>query len=457
MAKNTPANLLIDASPTKELFIAMLTRDVALIPAIVDLADNCTDGARRLRDDESWSGLHVHVQTANDTFKITDNCGGIPVDVARKYAFRFGRPGAAKTTEGEVGRFGVGMKRGLFKIGKHFHIRSTTAKTQFDVTIEVEKWAVKPKWEFEFDDPPIEDGKFPASEQGTTIVVTDLHKQVKEHFRETGFVEELRQQLTSKLEQSIRNGLGVQVNGVALKAHVRTLVSDRALAPAKREFKFKGPTGGTVEVELWCGLGKAETKKLARSESGWYVFCNGRMLLEADKTPATGWGEGDEKSIPAYHPQFNDFRGFAYLEAADAADLPWNTTKTALDTDHPVYRRVKQEMIAIARPVINYFNERKDENDKLTAIGEDPAGRLQSLFDNADVKPIEEIKSRSVFTVPEPAKAKKTQSGPKLQKISFEREAEKAQAVKDALGVGTWHEVGEEVFDYYYNAECANE
>lgn len=456
MARNATVDLTIDASPTKELFIAMLTRDVALIPAIIDLADNCTDGARRLRADKTWSGLEIRVDAHPHRFVITDNCGGIPVEVARKYAFRFGRPEDAEVVEGEVGRFGVGMKRGLFKLGRHFHIRSTTAKTRFEVTIDVEDWAKEKRWQFEFDKTPIEDGKFSADDQGTIITVTKLHPQVQEHFREVQFIEELRQQLTSKLEVSIRNKLAVQVNGVGLKAHVRQLVADKELLPARKTLRLKGPTGSNVAVELWCGLGKPESKDAARAESGWYVFCNGRMLLEADKTPATGWGVEDDEKIPGHHSQFNEFRGFAYLDAADAADLPWNTTKTALDTDHPVYRRVKQEMVAIARPVIDYFNKRKDENDSLKEAGQEPKGRLQSLFDDAKVKPLEKVDYRTAFSVPLPGRIKQAKRGPRLQRIQFDVEEKKAEEVKYRLGVSSWMAVGREVFDYYYSAECSD-
>lgn len=447
--------LLIDASPTKELFIEMLTRDVALIPAIVDLADNSTDGARRTRGDKSWSGLYVSIEAKANRFVIADNCGGIPVDVARKYAFRFGRPSDADTGGGEVGRFGVGLKRGLFKLGRHFVIKSTTAKSQFSVTIPVDDWAKEGEWEFKFDALPIENGNFPEAEHGTIITVTKLHPPVKEHFQETGFLDDLRQEMTMRLEQSILKGLAVEVNSVGLKAHARTLVSDKQLAPAKKTFKLKGPTGNAVNVELWCGLGKPDVQKAARAESGWYVFCNGRMLLEADKTAATAWGVEDDETIPAYHPQYNGFRGLAYLDADDAADLPWNTTKTALDTDHPVYRRVKQEMIAVARPVVNYFNKKKDENDALKQAGEEAKGKLQTLFDKADVAPLVDIKARAAFKMP--AVTIKKKSGPATQRITFERPGKKAQKVKESLGVSSWREVGEEVFDYYYSAELGDE
>ena len=456
MAKQSAADRTIDAMPTKELFIAMLTRDVALIPAIIDLADNCTDGARRVKGDRSWSGLEVTIEAKPDKFRINDICGGMDVETARKYAFRFGREAGHVPEKGEVGRFGVGMKRGLFKLGKHFHIRSTTKKTQFDVTIDVEKWAKKSEWQFEFDRTPIEGGNFPAGEQGTEIIVTKVHPQVADHFKSEQFIQELRQQLTSKLETSLANGLIVKVNGESLKPHIRKLVSDKALAPARRSFTLSGAKGKKVTVELWCGLGKPDSHSSARAESGWYVFCNGRMLLEADKTTATGWGVEDDESIPAYHPQFNDFRGYAYLDADDAADLPWNTTKTALDTDHPVYRSVRQQMVALARPVINYFYKRKEENDALKAAGEQGAGRLQSLFDIAELKPLEDITARAAFSAPLVQTTKPSRRGPALQRIQFDADAKKAEEVKEHLDASSWMAVGRQVFDYYYNAECGD-
>jgi hypothetical protein len=457
MDKQPAADRNIDAMPTKELFIAMLTRDVALIPAIIDLADNCTDGARRLRGAKPWSDLEVTIEAKTDKFSISDNCGGMDVETARRYAFRFGREAGAESTKGEVGRFGVGMKRGLFKLGRHFHIHSTTKKTQFDVTIDVEKWAKRQEWQFEFDRTPTEDGNFPAAKHGTDIIVTKVHPQVADHFKSEQFIQELRQQLTSKLETSLANGLTVKVNGESLKPHIRKLVSDKALAPGKKRFTLAGSKGKKVTVELWCGLGKPESHSSARAESGWYVFCNGRMLLEADKTTATGWGVEDDESIPAYHPQFNDFRGYAYLDADDAADLPWNTTKTALDTDHPVYRSVRQHMVALARPVINYFNKRKEENDALKAAGDEGSGRLQSLFDDAKTMPLDDITARAAFSAPPVQAIRAARRGPALQRIQFDADAKKAEEVRDHLGVSSWMAVGREVFDYYYNAECGDE
>ena len=39
-----PNNTIIKAGPTKAFFVRMLTRDIELADAILDLLDNCVDG-----------------------------------------------------------------------------------------------------------------------------------------------------------------------------------------------------------------------------------------------------------------------------------------------------------------------------------------------------------------------------------------------------------------------------
>src|SRR5438034_695877 len=104
----------------------MLTRDLALNRAVLDLIDNSIDGARRLRPepDQDLTGLEIAVELDRDHFHIYDNCGGIGIDIAKHYAFRFGRPRGMVPTPGSVGQFGVGMKRALFKFGRQFEIKS---------------------------------------------------------------------------------------------------------------------------------------------------------------------------------------------------------------------------------------------------------------------------------------------------------------------------------------------
>ena len=50
----TAAPRAINASPTKEFFVEMLTKDVSLSLAILDLVDNSVDGALRMRGDQNF-------------------------------------------------------------------------------------------------------------------------------------------------------------------------------------------------------------------------------------------------------------------------------------------------------------------------------------------------------------------------------------------------------------------
>src|SRR5687768_16445910 len=102
---------VIEAKPTKTLFIEALTKDIELIDAISDLVDNSVDAAFRLKGKGSFEGLEIKIKYSPKSFSIEDNCGGIDVETAKHVAFRLGRPRDAKPLAGQIGRFGIGMKR----------------------------------------------------------------------------------------------------------------------------------------------------------------------------------------------------------------------------------------------------------------------------------------------------------------------------------------------------------
>ena len=61
---------VVNANPTKELFIYMLTRDLSLRDAIGDLLDNCVDGALRLHSDKNYKGLFVNIEFDHSSFSV---------------------------------------------------------------------------------------------------------------------------------------------------------------------------------------------------------------------------------------------------------------------------------------------------------------------------------------------------------------------------------------------------
>src|SRR5690349_1708851 len=139
------AEARISAEPTKSFFVEMFTKDIALEQAVLDLVDNCVDGAKRhpIPGDRPFEGKKVEITFDAEKFHIWDNCGGFDRKTAREYAFRFGRPKGKNLTPHSIGQFGVGMKRALFKFGGHFSVHSATSKEEWAVDVDVEAWMEK--------------------------------------------------------------------------------------------------------------------------------------------------------------------------------------------------------------------------------------------------------------------------------------------------------------------------
>ena len=434
----------IRGDPTKELFIEMLTRDIGLSAAIVDLVDNSTDGARRLRGDENYGELSVRIELNSERFRISDNCGGIPVALAREYAFRIGRaPGMAPTPH-SIGQFGVGMKRAIFKMGYRFTIESKTSHDSFVVNQDITEWAEDSEsWDFRFAE--IRDTGVPETQLGTTITVSDLREDVAKSFSNENWRSELRIELRTRLQEPIAAGLAVTLNGVPIDVDPLTLLSEDQLKPALDDISYDHPQS-PVKVKLWCGLGGSEDPRL----SGWHVFCNGRLVLEADKTDTTGWGSTFGVKIPRFHPQYNHFRGYAFFECDDAGRLPWNTTKTGVDLDSRIYRAARQRMSMLARPVISFLNALKSEKERRKKAGLDDPGTLETIVNNSDTAPLKQIEARETFKAPTV-----TQSPviPNTTSIQYNVTIARVTAVKGVLKARTNKEVGLRTFEYFYRAE----
>ena len=156
------------ALPTKEFFVSMLTRDISLIDAILDLIDNCLDGALRSAGGDAVDYIKhtVKIEMNADRFFIQDDCGGIPRNVAKNYAFKMGRePDDIRDSESEtIGMYGVGMKRAIFKMGRDSIVRSFYDGDKFYVPIS-SAWLESKEWEsLPIINSPLEDGPiFPGS------------------------------------------------------------------------------------------------------------------------------------------------------------------------------------------------------------------------------------------------------------------------------------------------------
>jgi hypothetical protein len=474
----------VEAKAEKRFFIEMLVKDIELLPAIVDLVDNSIDAARRLRPDGNLEDHWVEITVDSEEFRIQDNSGGIDIDIARDYAFRFGRSRDFRGVPKSVGQFGVGMKRAIFKLGDEFEVESTYRKIESDLTIrgnsrftlkvDVEQWESAEDWAFSLDSYE-EDIELDANAiAGTTITVRRLHPSVAEDFQDGSIIDDLKRELRIRHQESIDRGLTLKVNEVGQNATQLTLQQSSLLTPVRRMFDIETPEG-QVHVELFAGTVRAETKRedaeevdLGYAESfqdpsdaGWYLFCNDRLLMIADTSPVTGWGN----PAAAFHPQYRLFRGYVYLSADDAALLPWNTTKTAVDRDSPVFRAVASAMKSTLVEVQAAINrQEKTRRSYLAEVREAEARDLEevpkkpemlTVFDQtANVRLRDLPESPRMETPPEPPRRKSSPPPPPdFKRIQYEVDIEDFRHVAEVLGTNSGSEVGRQTFAYFLDAE----
>jgi len=357
-----------DASPTKKFFVSMLTRDISLADAILDLIDNSLDGALRLAGGKSaevdYSRHFVDVQLDGERFSIADNCGGIPREVAKNYAFKMGRdPDDDRDSDAEtIGMYGVGMKRAIFKMGKQASVQTHHGDDAYQVLISSD-WLESKEW----DPLPIEDLSDSAefTERGTRIVVETLYPGVSRHFTNGAFLNQLCTSISEHFTLFLQRGLRVMVNGESIEpVRVEVLVSEDENGPAP--FVFQKEIDGvyvTIVVGLNSGQDAPDEDDVPEFErdrsaktAGWTVFCNDRAVIVGDKSRLTGWGDG----IPMYHYQFSIVTGIVEFRASDAEKLPVTTTKRALDTSSNVWLEALAKMKQAMRVWIDYTNKWKN-------------------------------------------------------------------------------------------------
>lgn len=382
-----------DASPTKAFFVRMLTRDITFNDCILDLVDNSVDGAWEhtgalpsdLVVDDRLEKYWIAINLDGDRFCISDNCGGITLDEAVNYAFTFGRKSTEPRAEYTVGVYGIGMKRAVFKLGKTIRISSTynegERRVGFAVPIDVDEWVSKTEGPWDFD---LLDNE-PAEEAGVKIEITDLAPEISQKFKDPTYEKSLRDLLGRDYLLSLMRGLTITVNGIPVTS--TTLSWREEFTPLRRTYEDNG-----VTVSIIAGMhapppddvGPEEPSRSDRL-SGWYVVCNGRVVLASDRSSVTGWGSS--LTWPSWHGQYNGFLGVALFNAADPSLLPMTTTKRSVDTSSAVYVRALVEMEKPTRAWINYTNIRK--NDREAAARLERSGKSVTI---SNVRPNDNFK-----------------------------------------------------------------
>lgn len=386
----------ISAHPVKSFFVQMLTRDIELRDAILDLLDNCVDGVQRneaeniLRKKKPYDGYWAKITVARSEFMIEDNCGGIPWELSG-YAFRMGSL-KRDLYKGRrmIGTYGIGMKRAIFKIGTDCTIETYAKDASYRIHISPEWMSDEEAWN-------LEPEEIIAKEFfGTSLRVSKLRDAVSNDFGSETFKVNFYDAVATHYAYIIDKGFTVYLNEKKVEPkRIRLLFSELRGATASqheiRPFIYKAKHKG-VDIFLAVGFTRPIPSQeeadssmedykegYSSAEAGWTVVCNDRTVVYCDKTALTGWGVS---GVPQYHFQFIAVSGIVIFSSHDARLLPMTTTKRGIDFQSEIYLHVRDKMIEGMKIFTNYTNIWKGKElvkESRVNFSKTPVARLDQL------------------------------------------------------------------------------
>ena len=446
----------VDATPVKSFFVEMLTRDIELVDAILDLLDNCVDGILRQKGNSSnkkpYEGFKAEIKFDENSFSISDNCGGIPWDM-HEYAFRMGKdPKDREDHLPTVGVYGIGMKRAIFKIGKHCLISTQNERDCYEVKITPE-WIAEPdNWDL-----PVSESAQTNKEDGTTIVIGELNEGIAIRFGE-GAKEEFTRELTEKVQTHyafiFNKGFEVEINGKQVEAKPTKLVFNEKIKPYIYQTENNGvkvflSVGFTRPIPSQADINdEQEERRYSSMDAGWTIICNDRAVLYCDRSELTGWGEA---GVPRYHTQFIAISGIVEFQSNDAAKLPTTTTKRGIDASSSLYLQVKNKMregMKLFTAYTNHWKDDADESKRQIALGNPyTLDEIKKEVETLKMNPVKSGLKGEQFKRPLPRPKPKE---PTKKQIAYRKDSEDIQTVQRYLFRDQEvnpSKVGEECFD----------
>ncbi|MCG2658872.1 MAG: ATP-binding protein, partial [Kiritimatiellae bacterium] len=355
------------AYPRKHFFVEMFTRDISLIDCMLDLVDNSVDGLIRSQKidlgaalltphdatKQASSDLHsISMDYSDREFSIHDNCGGIGLQDAKNETFNFGHSHDyhENVEHHQLGVYGVGLKRAIFKLGKIFQMTSRTKQDGFNTKVDLDDWVQK--------DESLKDWTFPltpllgvqnAAQAGTKIKISDLREEVRAAITDPTFESRLHKSISQAYALFLHKYVSVRVGKHDIPPIPIPFGASNEVTPASATFTENG-----VKVFLFASIAsRSKDSHWTQDQAGWYVACNGRLVVTADKSELTGWGTG---ALPAFHSKYRGFVGLALFQSDSPLKLPWKTTKRGLNQEALIYQKARNQMNATARPILSFLD-----------------------------------------------------------------------------------------------------
>jgi hypothetical protein len=195
-----------------------------------------------------------------------------------------------------------------------------------------------------------------------------------------------------------------------------------------------------VTCAITAGIGAPQGGSFRDRSAGWFVFCNGRTVIFADKGPLTGWGG---PGMPIFQPKHRPFLGTVFFVSVDPEQLPWTTTKSGINEDSAIWQEAKRHIATVGRAVITYLDSRySDEGTEIASDDLDEAAGERVSVISAAVS-----KSRTF----EPPK----RSPPATTRIQYDAKVKDIKRIAEYLGRPGMGgaDVGRHTFNYFLRNE----
>jgi hypothetical protein len=350
---------------------------------------------------------------------------------------------------GGLGVYGIGLKRAIFKLGNFTVIDSSTQEGSFRVPIDVSKWSqdeddLAADWTFPIEDRP---GSSTQWDAGTAITITGLHDEVKVRISDGALEGTLRRIVAQTYSVFLGDHVSVVLNGVQVDRISLPLGNSPEMEPG-----FEQIVEGGVTCTLLATLAPPPLRKT--ESAGWYVICNGRIVLPADKSEVTGWGAA---VLPTFQPKYRPFVGVVLFMAEDPSLLPWTTSKRGLNRESILFQKVRGRMAGLAKPVLTFLNELypSKSDDGFDDSGNDAEGAsggraVAESVKPADFRTLMRSPASSTFAV-KPQPVRKTTT-----RIQFDAELRDVERIRKRIrrpGLSATS-IGKYTFDHFLKTEC---
>lgn len=342
-------NINVSFGSDADYLINGLTTDVSAIECIYDLIDNSIDAARSeiisnnkayekdlLGLPASYKGFEIKLNVSLSLVSISDNCSGLEESDLQEKVFTIGKK--SKHPFG-IGHYGVGLNRAIFKLGKSVNLDSDNGKEAFGLkfTEDDVRAVVEYGEEIQAQKKPTRNKKY------YRLDISDIKRDVLHEVGSDTWVESLINQVRIRYAIFCKKGLVIKVNNKKVGSFGPEIRDPMFL---KKSTSNLIPQNG-VHVYLEAGLHEdyrissvdSDYEKLKpiiknlTQEYGWYIVCNDRIILIADKTKITGW-------TTSWHNEYHGFLGWAYYVSEDPSLLPWDTKKTGINSNHQTHIEV---------------------------------------------------------------------------------------------------------------------